>query len=212
MSIAFSGLNPDQAFIYMDDIIVIGFSDNHHIQNLKKVFETCRKFNLNEVYFLGHKCSNGILPDPTKLHAVHNYPRPSNKEETKRFTAFANYYRRFIKNFSGIAKPLNALTGKKTEFVDDYVRELKYKLQVAHKETKTLIDKMKKRNKEYYDKKINPVNFKEGDKVKIQVEPYDKFKFTYSGPFEILDIQNENLIIDLHGRKYRINKNRVLKY
>lgn len=74
-------------------------------------------FFRNEVYFLGHKCtSSGILPDPSKLYAVKNYPRPISKEETKRFTAFANYYRRFIENFSGLAQPLNALTAKKAQF------------------------------------------------------------------------------------------------
>lgn len=126
MTIAFSGLNPDQAFIYMDDLIVISFSENQHILNLKKVFETCRKHNLKlnpnkcdffrtEVHFLGHKCtSNGILPDPAKLNVVEKYPRPKDKSETKRFVAFANYYRRFIRNFSGIARPLNELSQKKT--------------------------------------------------------------------------------------------------
>lgn len=129
MMIAFSGLTPEQAFIYMDDLIVIGFSEKEHLINLRKVFETCEKFNLklnpekcnffrSEVYFLGHKCtSKGILPDPTKLSAVQNYPKPKSPEEAKRFTAFANYYRRFIPNFSAIAKPLNDLSCKRKKFV-----------------------------------------------------------------------------------------------
>lgn len=129
MTIAFAGLSPEQAFIYMDDLIVIGFSEKQHLLNLRKVFETCRKFNLKinpdkcnffkpEVYFLGHKCTpDGILPDPSKLFAVKNYPVPKTAEETKRFTAFANYYRRFIRNFSGIAAPLNKLTSKRQKFI-----------------------------------------------------------------------------------------------
>lgn len=87
MTIAFSGLSPEQAFIYMDDLIVIGFSEQQHLKNLKCVFETCRKYNLklnpmkcdffrSEVQFLGHKCtSNGILPDPSKLNVVANLYR-----------------------------------------------------------------------------------------------------------------------------------------
>lgn len=39
MTIAFSGLSPQQAFIYMDDLIVIGISENNHLNNLKTVFE-----------------------------------------------------------------------------------------------------------------------------------------------------------------------------
>lgn len=45
MTIAFSGFSPDQAFIYMDVLIVIGFSENQHLKNLKQVFETCHKHN-----------------------------------------------------------------------------------------------------------------------------------------------------------------------
>lgn len=128
MAIAFSGLSPEAAFIYMDDIIVIGFSEDHHLINLRKVFETCRKYNLklnplkcdffkSEVYFLGHKCTaEGILPDPSKLHAVEKYPTPKTSEEAKRFTAFCNYYRRFIPNFSGLARPINELTRKRNTF------------------------------------------------------------------------------------------------
>lgn len=129
MTIAFSGLKPEQAFIYMDDLIVIGFTKKQHILNLKSVFDTCRRCNLklnpdkcqffrSEVYFLGHKCTSaGILPDPAKLHAVHKYPVPKDKAEVKRFVAFANYYRRFIKDFSGVAKPLNQITRKSVTFV-----------------------------------------------------------------------------------------------
>lgn len=148
MTIAFAGLSPEQAFIYMDDLIVIGFSEDQHLLNLKRVFETCRKFNLklnpekcnffkHEVYFLGHRCTDrGILPDPRKLFAVETYPKPKNAEETKRFTAFANYYRRFIPNFSGIAAPLNAMTSKRakfewTELQDDAFEEIKKRLMHA---------------------------------------------------------------------------------
>lgn len=129
MNIAFSGLQPHQAFIYMDDIIVIGCSKNHHIKNLVSVFETCRKYNLklnplkckffkNEVNFLGHRCTaNGILPDNSKIEAVRQYETPTDKDSTKRFVAFANYYRKFIRNFAELANPLNNLTRKNTEFI-----------------------------------------------------------------------------------------------
>lgn len=46
MKIAFSNLTPDEAFSYMDDLIVVGFSETQHIQNLRKVFEVCRRRNL----------------------------------------------------------------------------------------------------------------------------------------------------------------------
>jgi len=104
MTLAFSGLGPDKAFVYMDDLIVIGCSDNHMLSNLKLIFEICRKTNLklhpdkctffnSEVNFLGHKCTDkGILPDEAKFDKIKNYPRPTNAEEARRFVAFMNYY------------------------------------------------------------------------------------------------------------------------
>ena len=124
MSIAFSGLPPNKAFLYFDDVIVIGCSENHHLRNLEKVFEVFKKHNLKvnpykcnffkpEVTFLGHKCTAiGLLPDDSKIDTIKNYPTPNDKESTKRFVAFANYYRRFIPNFSIISAPLNQLGRK----------------------------------------------------------------------------------------------------
>lgn len=129
MSLAFAGATALQHFLYMDDIIVIGCSVEHHIKNLNAIFNVCRKYNLklnpnkcnffkHEVTYLGHICSDrGIFPDPNKLKAVKNYPIPDSKDAVKRFVAFANFYRKFIPNFSGIAKALNELTRKKAIFV-----------------------------------------------------------------------------------------------
>lgn len=128
MAIAFANLKVEEAFSYMDDLIVIGLSERNHLNNLRKVFETCRRVNLklnpekcnffkHEVLFLGHLCTaEGLLPDPAKLAAVREYPRPKNQDETKRFVAFANFYRRFIENFSNIAVPLNKMTQKRIKF------------------------------------------------------------------------------------------------
>lgn len=67
---------------------------------------------------LGHKCTqDGLLPDDTKTEVIRKYPRPNDKESVKRFTAFANYYRRFINNFAQLALLLNKLTRKKVEFI-----------------------------------------------------------------------------------------------
>lgn len=129
MNLAFSGLEPSTSFLYLDDIIVIGVSESHHIANLKKVFETCRKHNLklnpnkcqfmkSEVTYLGHKCTDrGIYPDNSKFNVIRDYPLPKDKDAVKRFVAFCNYYRRFIPLFADLAHPLNKLTQKKANFV-----------------------------------------------------------------------------------------------
>lgn len=128
MTIAFSGLSSQQSFIYMDDLIVIGISENQHLNNLKGVFELCRKHNLKlnpekcdffktEVTFLGHNCtSDGLKPDPKKIATITHFPRPKNKDEVTRFHAIANYYRRFIPNFSTLSHPLTHLRKKRVEF------------------------------------------------------------------------------------------------
>lgn len=128
MSLAFSGANQVQYFLYMDDVIAIGSSVKHHLKNLKGIFEICRSRNLKlnplkckffrtEMTYLGHKCTaSGIQPDPEKLRCVMEYPVPKDKDETKRFVAFANYYRRFMRNFAALCRLLNNLTRKNTSF------------------------------------------------------------------------------------------------
>lgn len=96
--------------------------------------------------------------------------------------------------------------------VDNVINELKYRLQRASLETKSIIDKIKKRNKLNYDKSINPLSFENGEMIKIKNEPYDKFRYIYSGPYVILHQDEENVWINLNGNEYKINKNRIVKY
>lgn len=128
MSLAMSGLANEKCFVYLDDIVVFSKDLRSHIANLKAVFNRLREVNLKlnpkkcqflrrEVLYLGHLITaNGISPDPSKITAVKNFPIPTNADEVKRFVAFANYYRRFIKNFAQISAPLNRLTQKDVEF------------------------------------------------------------------------------------------------
>lgn len=128
MSIAFSGLPPHKMFLYMDDIIVLGRTEDNHLKNLRDTFLACRMRNLKinpdkcqffrtEVLFLGHLCtSNGIKPDPSKFECIRNYPRPHDSDAVRRFVALANYYRKFLKDFAILSAPLNSLTKKNTVF------------------------------------------------------------------------------------------------
>jgi len=128
MTIAFSGLNPSQAFLYMDDLIVIGCSENHMIKNLTNVFDLSRKHNLklhpekctffmHQVTFLGHKCTDqGILSDDKKNDVIEKYPVPTDAESARRFVAFCNYYRCFIKNFADYSRHITRLCKKNVTF------------------------------------------------------------------------------------------------
>ena len=51
--------------------------------------------------------------DPSKVQAVKDWPIPNNVKEVQQFLGFANFYRRFIEGFGGLARPLSGLTGKK---------------------------------------------------------------------------------------------------
>jgi Reverse transcriptase (RNA-dependent DNA polymerase)/RNase H-like domain found in reverse transcriptase/Retroviral aspartyl protease len=128
MTIAMAGLPPDISFLYIDDLVVTGCSRDHHLKNLRLVFEKLRERNLKlnpekcafmqtEVTYLGHHISEeGIRPDPTKYDVIKNYPRPRNADEVRRFVALCNYYRRFVQNFATLAAPLNRLLRKNIAF------------------------------------------------------------------------------------------------
>ena len=126
MITAFSGLKPDQAFLYMDDLVRC--SEKHMLSNLRDVFALCRKYSLKldpekcsffmrEVTYLGHKCTDKeILPDDSKYSIIENYPTPKNADSAKSFVIFCNYYRKFIKKFSEYSKHLTRLSRKGVPF------------------------------------------------------------------------------------------------
>ncbi|GKG28601.1 hypothetical protein Tco_0415966, partial [Tanacetum coccineum] len=69
------------------------------------------QFLLRKVQFLGHVINgNGIHVDPSKIEAVKNWKAPRTPSDVRSFLGLARYYRRFIENFSKIAKSLTILT------------------------------------------------------------------------------------------------------
>lgn len=55
--------------------------------------------------------------DPEKIHAITEWPTPTNNKQAQRFLGFAIFYCKFIRNFSSVAAPLHALTSQKTHFL-----------------------------------------------------------------------------------------------
>ncbi|GJR13973.1 putative reverse transcriptase domain-containing protein [Tanacetum coccineum] len=81
-------------------------------ERLYAKFSKC-EFWLREVQFLGHVINgDGIHVDPSKIEVVKNWEAPRTPSEVCSFLGLAGYYRRFIENFSKIAKPLTVLTQK----------------------------------------------------------------------------------------------------
>jgi hypothetical protein len=79
-------------------------------------FSKC-DFWLEEVAFLGHVLTTeGVTVDPVKTEAVKEWEQPRNVTNICSFLGLARYYRRFIENFSKIAKPMTNLLKKTNEF------------------------------------------------------------------------------------------------
>ena len=123
------GLQGTELFVYLDDIVLYASSLREHEIKFNKLAERLRKANLKlqpdkceflrkEVGYLGHIISDkGVKPDPSKLLAVKEFPRPKNAKNIKQFLGLAGYYRRFIPEFSKISRPLTDLLKKDKTFV-----------------------------------------------------------------------------------------------
>lgn len=128
MNIVLSGLTGIKSFVYLDDIVVYGSSLQHHNMNLRDVFEKLREHNLKlqpdkceflrkEVAYLGHIITDeGIKPNPKKISAIQEIKQPKTPKDIKSFLGLVGYYRKFIQNFSSIARPLTTLLKKDTAF------------------------------------------------------------------------------------------------
>lgn len=124
-----SGLQGTELFVYLDDIVIYASSLREHEIKFNKLAERLRaaklklqpdkcEFLRKEVTYLEHIISEeGIKPDPQKIKAVKDFPRPTNAKNIKQFLGLAGYYRRFIPDFSKTSKPLTSLLKKDEAFV-----------------------------------------------------------------------------------------------
>jgi hypothetical protein len=119
----------DQSCIcYLDDILVYSKGEEQHVKDVRDILTALRgaslllkpekcNFHTTRVIFLGFVVTTeGITMDPEKVATVLAWNSPTTVKEVQSFLGFANYYRRFIKDYSKIAAPLTELTHKDREF------------------------------------------------------------------------------------------------
>jgi hypothetical protein len=115
--------------VFIDDILIYSKNDNEHAKHIRIFMQCLRdhklyakfskcKFWLDSVKFLGNTISkDGIFVDPSKVQEVMDWKPPKSIHQICSFLGLAGYYRRFIPDFSRIAKPMTELLKKGVKFV-----------------------------------------------------------------------------------------------
>ena len=131
-------MNLKECLIFLDDILIFSETFEDHISRLEAVFSRLKQHGLklkpskceffkSSVGYLGHAVSqNGVEIDPDKIEALSSWPEPNNVKELRSFLGFTCYYRRFIKDYARIVKPLNdLLVGHSTHSCADQKKKKK---------------------------------------------------------------------------------------
>jgi len=117
--------------VFIDDILIYSKNEEEHVEHLRIVLQHLREhklyakfskcdFWLKEVQFLGHIIfETGISVDPNKIQDVLNWKSPESVSEIRSFLGLAGYYRRFVPEFSKIARPMTELFKKGVKFIWD---------------------------------------------------------------------------------------------
>ncbi len=115
-------LDCEGTICYIDDILVFGNDKAEMDIRLQKVLRCLAEadmglhmkkciYNVPSVEFLGHVVSaDGVKPNPKNIHAIVNFPRPSNQVEVQRFLGMINYISKFLSSYSSVCEPLLSMT------------------------------------------------------------------------------------------------------
>jgi hypothetical protein len=114
--------------VFIDDILVYSKNEDDHVKHLHTVLQRMRDhrlyaklskcdFWLKEIKCLGHTISqDGVSVDPEKVQEVMDWKPPTTVRQIRSFLVLVGYYRRFIPNFSRIAKLMAELLKKGVKY------------------------------------------------------------------------------------------------
>ena len=113
---------------YIDDVLIYNRTFKQHLAHIRQAFDSIAVMSLKahsskcvfgaqEVPYLGHLLSaSGVWLMDAKIKTIVGMPAPVNVSGGRSFMGLAGYYRKFVPNFSNLAKPLNELTQTNTLF------------------------------------------------------------------------------------------------
>ena len=116
------------AIPYLDDILILSQNKEDHFRDLRDVFESLRHGNLklkpskceyfmDKIDFLGMVVTpKGLQPCPKKVQVIKTFPTPKTVKQVRSFNGMCQFYKKFIKDFATLAKPLYRLTEDKVKF------------------------------------------------------------------------------------------------
>jgi hypothetical protein len=123
MNVILMGLKGIDCLAYLDDVICFSATMEEHVVKLEDIFKRLDKANFKiqtDKCVFGTRLNiwatvtrDGVRPDPRKVQAIEQYPMP---QTVRAFIGLAGYYRRHVRNFVEIAKPLTQLTRKEVPF------------------------------------------------------------------------------------------------
>lgn len=124
----FDGVTNDFVYVFLDDILIVSSTWEEHIAHLREVFTRLRaaclqlkpqkwRFAVREAKYLGHILSHeGLKMNPQKVAPMAKFPHPKNVREVQSSRGLVGHYRKFVKGFALICRPLDVLTKKGVEF------------------------------------------------------------------------------------------------
>jgi hypothetical protein len=128
MNTIFSAVIRKFVLVFVDDILIYSKSLEEHVDHLRTVFQLLQQHGLfvkaskcsfaqQHLDYLGHVIGiHGVSTDPKKVMAVQHWPIPKNLKQLRGFLGLAGYYRKFIKGYGILTKPLTELLKKDVKY------------------------------------------------------------------------------------------------